>query len=77
MTTSLEPSLGFLDLVVSRSGLSPPNAAQHVLWRQHVHLRALLLEELLVPLVVPCTLLSAKTHEFKTCCEQTTAVICT
>ena len=55
----------------------PPNAAQHVLWRQHVHLRAFLLEELLVPLVVPCTLLSAKTHEFKTCCEQTTAVICT
>ena len=67
MTTNLEPSLGFLDLVDSRSGLSPPDAAQHVLWRQHVHLRALLLEELLVPLVAPCTLLSAKTHEFKGC----------
>ena len=67
MTTSLEPSLGFLDLVDSRSGLSPPDAAQHVLWRQHVHLGALLLEELLVPLVVPCTLLSAKAHEFKGC----------
>ena len=54
MTTSLELSLGVLDLLDSWCGLCPPAAAQHLLRRQHVHFYALLFEELFVPVLVPC-----------------------
>ena len=74
MTTSLELSLGVLDLLDSRCGLCPPAAAQHLLRRQHVHFCALLLEELFVPVVVPCILLSARIQEFKAFGKQRTTV---